>query len=166
MSSDKKIAYLSAPGLTNLNREVEKARQLDDDEPEEKEDTWRDFCDTTSIHGLRYIGGNNPPPLGYRIIWGVIWVIMFVLCIWLCTNSIQTYLAYDVNTATTFQVVEKIDFPGITICNENQYRRTVVGNSFEFMKTLAVLTTPNNDSSVLNETAWEVKNALITGRLL
>lgn len=152
--SDKKVAYLSAPGLTNLKREAEKKEE--EEEGKEREDTWRDFCDTTSIHGLRYIGGNNPPPIGYRIIWGVIWIIMFVLCIWLCTNSIQQYLAYDVNTATTFQVVAQIDFPGITVCNENLYRRSRVGQSFEFMKTLAQLTTLEDDYEAINRSAYEV----------
>lgn len=39
---------------------------LELDEDNERVVTWRDFCDATSIHGLRYIGGNHPPPITYR----------------------------------------------------------------------------------------------------
>lgn len=153
---DKNADHPATPDAAQLNQPSEDRARLVENVPLQKEDTWKDFCDTTSFHGLRYIGGNNASQNGCRVIWGLLWLSMFGLCIWLCLTSVKVYLACDVSTSLTYQIVNRIDFPAITFCNENQFRKSIVGNSFEFMKTLAKLTTTINDPSVLEQIAYEV----------
>lgn len=98
---------------------------------------WKDFCDATSIVGLRFIGGRKPTNGFRRFLWLLIWITMFGLCSWQCANIIQTYLKSNVKTSTTFQTVSSINFPAITICNQNIFRRSVVGGSAELMIALA-----------------------------
>lgn len=107
--------------------------------PEEDvdEQKWSEFCDGTTIHGLRQIFGTNRPNVLHRAIWVVIWVLMFSICIYLCIGTVKRYSEANLITGSTFESTRDLEFPAITVCNNNMFRKSKVTNSPKFMKTLA-----------------------------
>lgn len=121
--------------------------------------TWGRFCDKTSIHGLHYIGGTNPPKkIKWRILWGIIWISMFGICVWLCMKIVNTYLQANVVTSSTFVWQKELEFPSITICSENIFKKSKVGNSWQLMKIMATFSSLSENQEDIEKLAMEVSS--------
>lgn len=98
---------------------------------------WKNFCDATSFVGLKFIGGNKPAKRVIWWIWCILWLSQFLLCAWLSSDLFIQYLQYDIKTSTTYNNVDRLPFPAITICNQNTFRRSRAGGSMIFMYYIA-----------------------------
>lgn len=98
---------------------------------------WQGFCDNTAIVGLRHIGGKKRVKNFYSVIWVVVWLSQLALCTWLCSDLVLRYLKFNTKTSTTYNTVDELPFPAITICNQNTFRRTMVGGNMAIMVAMA-----------------------------
>lgn len=99
---------------------------------------WNEFCDQTALVGLKYIGGNERRAKGlYRLLWIALWLSQLSLCSWLSCNLMLRYFQYDIKTSTTYNSVNELSFPAITICNENIFRKSMVGGNYPLMYMIA-----------------------------
>lgn len=91
-----------------------------------------EFCDNTSIHGVKYFVGSNR-----ALIEKVWWIVVFLLSLYGCGRLIQTvYIKWDrepviVTFAQKPTPVFQIPFPAVTICPETK----VKASNLNFTKT-------------------------------
>lgn len=81
------------------------------------------FAEETTLHGIRYVT-NNRLHKARRFLW---FVLLLVVAIWLVfgiTSGVRKYFEYPVTTLVKFSYVKSIDFPAVTLCNYNQFRRS------------------------------------------
>nr|XP_006826103.1 PREDICTED: acid-sensing ion channel 1-like [Saccoglossus kowalevskii] len=94
-------------------------------------DRFREFSSDTTLHGLRYAVAEGVEPWR-RFLWTVLLVIAVsatAVYMYLCWYK---FFSFPVNTVVTLTYKSKLRFPAITICNYNQYRKSVVkGTRFE-----------------------------------
>lgn len=86
------------------------------------------FLTETSMHGLMHLKSKNKFNKG---IWGSIVLVSLFLCTWQSIINIRDYLAYNVITKETYEMVPDIQYPAITIWNSNVFRRTIIGRKLE-----------------------------------
>lgn len=90
---------------------------------------FSEYCENTSIHGMKYIGGRQSP--FYEKIW---WTISFLLSIYGCGRLIlNIWNKWDqspviVSFAEKYTPVWEIPFPAVTICPEIKTNK----NGFNF----------------------------------
>lgn len=89
-------------------------------------DLFNDFCENTSIHGVKYFGGRNRPNLERG--W---WIISFFVSITLCSLLIHNlWIKWDespvfVSFAEQSTPVWEIPFPAVTICPETKAQKAL-----------------------------------------
>lgn len=83
------------------------------------------FFDQTSIHGIRYIFGHYDKLL--KILWALLFLTCFSFMTWRGVTSIQQYLQNNVTVSMVYQPFDVLDFPAVTICNENMFLRDKLG---------------------------------------
>nr|XP_015833861.1 PREDICTED: pickpocket protein 28 isoform X1 [Tribolium castaneum] len=83
---------------------------------------FREYCESTSIHGFKYLGETENRPICERL-W---WVIVFIFCLSGCSFMIYNiYKKWDkspviVTFATKETAIYEIPFPAVTICPETK----------------------------------------------
>lgn len=65
----------------------------------------------------------------------------------------QVLLNFEVKTTIAYQIKNQMEFPAITLCNENIYRKSVVANS-----AFVTLMTGFNGNGDLGKVEEEVRN--------
>uniref|UniRef100_A0A1B0CQE6 Putative sodium channel protein nach n=1 Tax=Lutzomyia longipalpis TaxID=7200 RepID=A0A1B0CQE6_LUTLO len=83
--------------------------------------TWQQFCDTTFIHGVRYI----EDPMGNiytHIAWFFITTSSFILAIMLINTFWEAYKTNPtrMNVESVNVPITELDFPAVTFCNVNR----------------------------------------------
>lgn len=84
----------------------------------------RKFFDGTSIHAVHFVFGLQRK---YRKSWGALCLVSLACLLWLAINNIRLYQKHDIATNWVYQNSSEIDFPAISICNENVVKRSFVG---------------------------------------
>lgn len=107
--------------------------------------TWKDFCNSTTFAGVRLIGGKASGKGIIRILFICVWLSQLALCAWLSCKIFIRYLQYDVATSTTFEVAQELPFPAITICNQNMFRKSVIGGNAVMMYAISAFYANNAD---------------------
>lgn len=87
----------------------------------------KNFFDGTSIHGLPYIFGRSRK---HFIIWTLLTLISLAFLLWMSINSVKMYLQNNVTTTFVYDTLSEVDFPAVSICNENLLQRKLTSNSF------------------------------------
>lgn len=82
------------------------------------------FLESTTVHGLIYFKSKKKLT---KFIWGIIVAVCVFLCAWQSGLNVQDYLTYDVITKETYDLVDVIQYPAITMWNPNVARRTIIG---------------------------------------
>lgn len=94
-------------------------------------ETFSEYCDNSSIHGVNYMSDGKRPFIERSI-----WIIIFLLSIYGCSNLIlNSWMKWKENPVLLqYNEVDvpifKIRFPVITICPETKTRKSV----FDFTK--------------------------------
>lgn len=120
----------SVPRRKKSNSESEVECKLAKEKKKEKKrfcgDLFNDYCENTTIHGVKYFGENNRPRLER---WW--WIISFVISIVLCTILIRNlWIKWEespvfVSFAERSTAVWEIPFPAVTICPETKARKSL-----------------------------------------
>ncbi|KAG8230081.1 hypothetical protein J437_LFUL009200 [Ladona fulva] len=86
----------------------------------------QEYCGSTSLHGLRYMGEERRP-----LVERICWLVAFGLSIMACGHLIHKVWKKWENTpvivsfADSSTPVWQIPFPAVTICSETKYRKSV-----------------------------------------
>ena len=80
--------------------------------------TLADFGLHTTIGGLCNAGFTSSKPR--QIYWLVIFFALFGYSIQLLVDNISQYLAFEVITSTNLSFSSTLNFPAVTICNQNR----------------------------------------------
>lgn len=124
-------------------------------------ETWKGFCEATSIHGLRYIYGNDQGKKRYPFIWAFVVFLMTALTVYQCREQLNLYLQFKTKITTTSKIMNELEFPAITFCNENTFRKSVVGAKDSFIYLMSALT-QIGDQNDLEISASEVSKIAVS----
>lgn len=116
----------------------------------------KQFFENATIGGLRRLFGEHPLKMPYSMMWAVMWLCAVGYAFYLNILTIIIYCKFDVKTKITYETADEFNFPAITMCNENIFRRSVVGGSFLAMVMLASYVT--TDTKRISRIAVEVKS--------
>ncbi|CAJ0569627.1 unnamed protein product, partial [Mesorhabditis spiculigera] len=83
-----------------------------------EKDEAKDLYDDIQLTGLKYLKEKN---VAVRCIWGAVVVLFIALTIYQIQSQLADFLEYPVVTNIEAEYPEKIFFPAIAICNNNQY---------------------------------------------
>jgi len=79
-----------------------------------------ELLSSTSIHGIPNI--IRTKNLFIRIFWILCFMVAFLLCVFLITQSISSYLLFEVTTKIRIFYEYPSDFPSVTICDTNPFK--------------------------------------------
>lgn len=97
--------------------------------PKEKQsasaqEKWNGFVESSTLHGLQHVFGSRS--LARRVIWAL-FLLLGIGWFSLQTQKLLTkYFSYPVTTKVTLVYEENPEFPAVSICNFNMFRRTAV----------------------------------------
>ncbi|XP_022086802.1 acid-sensing ion channel 5-like isoform X2 [Acanthaster planci] len=87
-------------------------------------DLDREFAANTSLHGVARFFDSTRLPV--RLLWLSILLGCLGVCVWQITDRFQRYLLHEATTAVSVEYVGDLDFPAVTICNFNRYRKSAL----------------------------------------
>ena len=85
---------------------------------------WNNFVEATTLHGLQYVFTGRT--LVRRSLWALFLVAAMV---WFCFQSsklLRKFLCHNVTTKVSLEYEDSPEFPAVTICNFNMFRKSVV----------------------------------------
>lgn len=126
MNSKQKEKYENVvsilPGVSDTKGKTE--QQL---RQEKVKEHANDLIENSSLHGLSYIFDKRHPIR--RVIWFFITTAAFCYSMQKVYESTRNFLDYPFNTARMRQYVDKIEFPAVSFCNENDMRMSVLNGT-------------------------------------
>ncbi|XP_077984311.1 acid-sensing ion channel 1-like [Glandiceps talaboti] len=92
---------------------------------------FRQFTEETTLHGLRHAVARTMNPVR-RLLWTVLLTALVFTTFTYWYMCWSKFLLFPVNTVVSLNYRSEIDFPAITICNYNRYRKSFIkGTRFE-----------------------------------
>ena len=82
------------------------------------------FARELSVIGLRYIADRNQSMIR-RLSWAVLITFGFGFAVYQINDRIQFYLSFSTTTDIEMVQADQLEFPQVTICNENPVRKSV-----------------------------------------
>lgn len=120
----------------------------------------KEFISTCTLHGLHYIFDKRRTY--QRILWLLFMLLMLGLFLWQASTLFTSYLQYKVISRMEIAYNRRVEFPVITICNENMYRKSAI-NGTDFGKLLDARNPLYfNQSAVFNWTTYNVSHINMT----
>ncbi|XP_055382437.1 pickpocket protein 28-like [Condylostylus longicornis] len=114
------------------NSDKENYDNVDNDNDKPKNTILEEYCDSSTIHGVRYFGETYRPKME-RIFWFIIFMVSVIWCAKLTWQVVEKW--YNHPVIISFEEkstsISAIPFPAVTICPNNQHRKEI-GN-FSFM---------------------------------
>ncbi|KAL5289998.1 hypothetical protein ACFFRR_009784 [Megaselia abdita] len=151
-------AFLDTTSLANSEAEIEYDSRKQIKYGNAYQAAWgifSEYCDNTTIHGIKYLGEQKRP-----ILERLFWILVFILSIYACASlTINIWDKWNnnpviVSFAEKSTPVWQIPFPAVTVCSETKSRQTV----FNFTETYQKLT--GNASNTLTDQETYYLNAI------
>ncbi|PIK59260.1 putative acid-sensing ion channel 1-like [Apostichopus japonicus] len=101
------------------------------------------FAEETTLHGVRYVA-NGRIHHARRICWLILLVCLAVWLAYGIVNGLTKYFSYPISTAVMFNYVNNLEFPAVTICNYNQFRKSQLQNYTLLREVLTSLSTSDS----------------------
>ena len=91
---------------------------------------WNSFVESSTLHGLHYVF--TSPTIFRRILWAFFVISGIGYFSYHSSKLLEKYFNYSVATKVTLVYEKEPDFPSVTICNFNMFRKSVVtANNYE-----------------------------------
>ncbi|XP_034254271.1 pickpocket protein 28-like [Thrips palmi] len=89
-------------------------------------DVWREFCRSTTMHGLRYLVDEGRTTFD-KAFWGVSLLITLVCCTALLVHMYERWLISPAMATNELkmQAVWEVPFPAVTICPDTKFKNSV-----------------------------------------
>lgn len=98
-----------------------------------------EYCSNSSAHGVQHVCGDNVHIIR-RIIWLLFFLVTSSLFISALTFTIQKFFRYESTTSISMRSNTTLDFPALTVCNMNSFRRSKIQQKYpnleEFLEKL------------------------------
>ena len=78
------------------------------------QNTFSEFLESSTIHGLVYIGTSRIKPI--KLAWLIIVCICFYLAVYLTLDAFRSWEASPINTSTESLPISEVDFPEVAVC--------------------------------------------------
>ncbi|XP_077984582.1 acid-sensing ion channel 2-like [Glandiceps talaboti] len=114
-----------------------------------------EFANDTTLHGMKY-AVNSKYGCFRRVIWSMIVLGMISVFSVQTVRAFLRYTSYEISTVINMNYVTDMDFPAITICNYNQYRKSAVNTTGE--KFLKLLYPTSGNESITKSIDWDLYN--------
>ena len=89
--------------------------------------TCEQFVAQSTLHGLHYVFEKRPAT--QRYIWLILQACMIALFSWQTLTLALDYLEYNVTSTIEFVTEKESNFPAVTLCNFNKYRKSIINDS-------------------------------------
>ncbi|XP_070553623.1 acid-sensing ion channel 4-B-like [Ptychodera flava] len=107
-----------------------------------------EYANDTTLHGLKY-AVNSKYGAFRRTVWALVVAVMVAIFTASMVNAFMEFQKREVSTVIKINYVSDLDFPAVTICNYNQFRKSVVNESGEeFLKLAFPIYGPVNVSGI------------------
>lgn len=107
---------------------------------------WKKFLTETTIDVLHLLTRKVSWKVKFIIF--LFWLIALSLSLVLCYQMIVIYLMYDVRETTTYNTIQKHQFPAISFCNPYFVQRSKVGLSEMFSDGMSKLFARNTEEAI------------------
>lgn len=94
---------------------------------------WREFFDHSTFVGLRLIDGTRIKSKIWSIIYLIFWILCLVYSFWRCQSVLKMYHSDKLKTTIGYNERQKVQFPAISICNMNTFRRSTISSHDAFI---------------------------------
>ncbi|XP_064643519.1 acid-sensing ion channel 1A-like isoform X2 [Lineus longissimus] len=88
-------------------------------------ETAQQFSQESSFHGIKYVGDTSISKCR-RLIWTLFLIGSICFFLYAVIPRVEYYLRNPVRTKISIQYKKPLDFPSVTICNFNMFRKTFV----------------------------------------
>lgn len=85
---------------------------------------WSIFVGSTTLHGLQYVFTGQA--LVRRILWALILVAALTWFSFQTSKLLRKYFSYPVMAKVSLEYEDSPEFPAVTICNFNKFKKSVV----------------------------------------
>ncbi|KAL9964423.1 hypothetical protein ACROYT_G028064 [Oculina patagonica] len=85
---------------------------------------WSIFVGASTLHGLHYVFTSRT--LVRRILWALLLVSSMAWFSFQSSKLLRKYFSYPVTTKVSLEYEDTPDFPAVTICNFNRFKRSVI----------------------------------------
>ena len=117
---------------------------------------FQELCNSTTMHGLGHLFPASSPKFfrSRRLVWCCALLTCVFLSLYSISEATSVYLSHPVNTVLKLNYVDELDFPVVTICNNNFVRKSWA-NSTPFLAVVkAYSALPGKDDAPINWTAY------------
>lgn len=98
---------------------------------------WTKFCDSTKLAGLHLIGGQRKVSIPMRLLLLIVWLTGLACSSYKCSYCLNVYLSKGVQTKITYDSMVNLQFPAITFCHINGFRKSVLGINKDLISLLS-----------------------------
>ena len=88
---------------------------------------WKGYVEYATLHGIRHVFSSSV--IFRRVLWAILFLSGVGYVSFQCTRLVEEYLKYPVNTKISLRRESPIEFPAVTICNFNIFRKSLVDGS-------------------------------------
>ncbi|KAJ7377745.1 Acid-sensing ion channel 2 [Desmophyllum pertusum] len=99
--------------------------------------TWNSFVESSTLHGMRYVF--TSPTTFRRILWAFFLLSGMGYFSFHSSKLLEKYFSYPIATKVTLVHEKEPDFPSVTICNFNMFRKSLV-NAYNYEQVLRYTT--------------------------
>lgn len=91
---------------------------------------WNSFVENSTLHGMHYVFSS--PTTFRRILWAFFLLSGMVYFSFQSSKLLKKYFSYPVATKVTLVYEKEPEFPSVTICNFNMFRKSfITANNYE-----------------------------------
>ena len=99
--------------------------------------TWNSFVESSTLHGMHYVF--TSPTTFRRILWAFFLLSGMGYFSFHSSKLLEKYFSYPIATKVTLVHEKEPDFPSVTICNFNMFRKSLV-NAYNYEQVLRYTT--------------------------
>ncbi|XP_072040066.1 acid-sensing ion channel 1C-like isoform X2 [Amphiura filiformis] len=125
---------------------------------------WEGFGQTTTLHGMRFFSNTKNHWLR-RCIWMILVLGTISSLFFIVGFNCVRFFGYPISSIVTLKYVKNLTFPAVTICNYNQWRKSVIKQeNSEFVSKFFFPVFRGNDSFNIGD--YNVTDLNITAEVL
>lgn len=159
--ADKKQQQPNKPSMDEEKRDKTSAAQ--------QQPRLTDFVEGSTLHGLGHVCTQDTHLLR-RTIWLLLMLAMFACYLLLATVSIVKYYKRETVTKIDINQVEALDFPAVSICDQNKIARAAYDDDSELEHWISVMeyysTGPADAIDILSADDWDTARVILERRTM
>ena len=120
----------SSPSNNEQDKDMQQQTRGPDTADRQGEEELTSFAEGSTLHGLSHVCLTSSSKLR-RAFWLLLMLAMLTCYLYLAIISIGRYYSYESTTKVSRHLVDKLDFPAVSICPVNSIPESFVANDTE-----------------------------------